>query len=107
MSLIASGFAQGEVKLAVCLKFKHFLERFMSTLREAFVAELRDVLDAERQLLKALPIMAKAAKNEELRNVFDRHRNQTEGQIVRLERVFEAFSETARAKKCKGMQGLV
>ena len=79
----------------------------MSKLRDSFVDELRDLLDAEKQLLKALPKMAKAAENEELQTAFEKHQKETEGQIKRLEQVFKEFGETARGKKCKGMEGLI
>jgi ferritin-like metal-binding protein YciE len=79
----------------------------MSTLRETFIEELRDVYDAEKQLLKALPKLAKAAEHEELKSAFEEHLQQTEQQVERLERVFEAIDETARGKKCKAMQGLI
>jgi ferritin-like metal-binding protein YciE len=79
----------------------------MSALREAFVDELKDLLDAEMQLLKALPKMAKAAQNDGLRAAFQEHQSQTADQIRRLAQVFAAFEEPARGKKCKGMQGLI
>jgi ferritin-like metal-binding protein YciE len=79
----------------------------MSALREAFVEELRDLLDAERQLLKALPKMAKAAENEQLRMALEEHGTQTAQQIRRLGQVFEAFEEQPKGKKCKGMEGLL
>jgi ferritin-like metal-binding protein YciE len=79
----------------------------MSILREAFIDELKDLLDAERQLLKALPKMARAAENEQLRAAFEEHEQQTRQQISRLGRVFEAFEEEAKGKHCKGMEGLI
>ena len=79
----------------------------MSALRETFIDELKDLYDAEKQLLKALPKMAKAAENEELRAAFEEHEGQTEEQIARLEKVFEAFDEEPKGKKCKGMAGLI
>ena len=79
----------------------------MSVLREAFIDELKDLLDAERQLLKALPKMARAAENEQLRAAFTEHEDQTRRQIVRLGRVFEAFEEEAEGKRCKGMECLI
>lgn len=79
----------------------------MGSLRETFIDELRDLYDAEKQLLQALPRMAKAAENEELKAAFEEHIEQTEGQIERLEQVFEAFGETVRGKKCAGMAGLI
>ena len=79
----------------------------MSALREAFVEELKDIFDAENQLLRALPKMAKAAKNERLRASFEEHEAQTRKQLWRLGEIFEAFEEEAKGKRCKGMQGLI
>ncbi len=79
----------------------------MSGLRETFVEELKDLYDAEKQLLKALPKMVKAAQNEELKAAFEQHLEETETHVERLEKVFEAFDEAPKSKKCKAMQGLV
>ena len=79
----------------------------MSQLRETFVEELKDLYDAEKQLLKALPKMAKAADHEELKAAFEDHLQETETHVERLEQVFSIFGETAKGKKCKAMQGLV
>ena len=79
----------------------------MSALREAFLDELKDLLDAELQLLKALPKMAAAAQNDGLRAAFQEHQQQTAGQIKRLSQVFASFEEPMRGKKCKGMEGLL
>ena len=79
----------------------------MSALREAFLDELRDLFDAENQLLEALPKMAEAAENDQLRAAFEEHREQTRKHVYRLGEVFEAFEEEARGKKCKGMAGLI
>jgi ferritin-like metal-binding protein YciE len=79
----------------------------MANLKETFIDELRDLLDAEKQLLKALPKLAKAAESEELKAAFEAHMEETEGQIERLGEVFELFGEEPRGKKCVGMQGLV
>jgi len=79
----------------------------MSGLKETLIDELRDVFDAEKQLLKALPKLAKAAENEDLKAAFEQHAEETEGQIEQLKEVFELFGETARGKKCKGMEGLI
>lgn len=76
-------------------------------LRETFLEELKDLYDAEKQLIKALPKMAKAAEHEELRAAFESHLEETQGHVQRLEQVFETFGETAKGKKCKAMQGLV
>lgn len=79
----------------------------MSTLRETFLHELADVYDAEKQLLKALPKMAKAAEHEELKQGFQEHLEQTQEHVRRVEEVFDAMDEKAKAKKCKAMLGLI
>lgn len=79
----------------------------LENLHKLFEDELKDVLSAERQLVKALPKMAKAADSEELRMGFEQHLAETEGQIERIEKVFEMLGKTARAKKCAGMEGLI
>src|SRR5260370_14619358 len=78
-----------------------------SSLKELYVEELRDIYDAENQLVKALPEMAKAATSEELRSGFEEHLQQTKEHVRRLEQVFSDLGEKPKAKKCKGMQGLV
>jgi ferritin-like metal-binding protein YciE len=79
----------------------------MNTLRETLLEELADVYDAEKQITKALPKMAKAAEHQELREAFETHLEETERQIERLEEVFQALGEKPKSKKCKGMQGLL
>ncbi|HHY85178.1 MAG TPA: ferritin-like domain-containing protein [Verrucomicrobia bacterium] len=79
----------------------------MSNLRETFINELRDLYDAEKQITKALPKMAKAAEHEELKQAFEMHLEETQGQIQRLEQVFKIFGETPKGKKCKAMEGLI
>jgi Mn-containing catalase len=76
-------------------------------LQELLVDELRDLLHAEKQLTKALPQMAKAARFDRLRELFEIHLAETQEQIERINECFEMMGETARAKPCKGMQGLV
>jgi ferritin-like metal-binding protein YciE len=76
-------------------------------LRETFLTELKDLYDAEKQLIKALPKMAKAAENNELQAALQAHLQETQGHVERLEQVFEIFGEKASGKKCKGMQGLI
>lgn len=76
-------------------------------LHELFVDELRDVLGAEKQLLKGLKKLAAGAASETLKKAFQDHYAQTEGQIERLKQVFETIGLTARAKKCKAMEGLL
>ncbi|HYB96230.1 MAG TPA: ferritin-like domain-containing protein [Vicinamibacterales bacterium] len=78
-----------------------------NNLREALVDEIRDLYNAEKQLTKALPKMAKGATSEELREAFESHLEETEGQITRLERVFELLDEKPRGKHCAGMAGIV
>jgi ferritin-like metal-binding protein YciE len=79
----------------------------MNTLRETFMEELQDIYDAEKQLLKALPKMAKAAEHEDLKTGIESHLEETESHVNRLEKVFKAIGEKARGKKCKAMQGLI
>ncbi|MDB5340245.1 MAG: hypothetical protein JWN70_5864 [Planctomycetaceae bacterium] len=79
----------------------------LNALRDLFVDELRDVLSAEKQLLKALPKMAKAATSPDLRKGFETHLAQTETHVERLVQVFESIGQTARAKTCKAMKGLI
>lgn len=79
----------------------------ISNLEELFLHELRDVLDAERQLTKALPRMAKAAMSEQLKTAFEDHLSVTEEQIGRLETIFASMDKAVRAKHCSGMEGLV
>jgi Mn-containing catalase len=69
--------------------------------------ELRDILHAEKQLIKALPQMAEAARFDQLRDLFELHLEETEAQIERLNECFQLLGKTARAKPCKGMMGLV
>src|SRR5262245_32799479 len=77
------------------------------SLHDAFVDELRDVYDAEHQLTKALPKLAKAATSEELRDAFTSHLEETRGQIERLKQVFASIDETPRAKHCDGIAGII
>lgn len=78
-----------------------------SHLHELFVDELRDVLGAEKQLLKGLKKMADKAVNANLKDAFTAHHAETEEQIERLKQVFASINLTARAKKCKAMEGLL
>jgi Mn-containing catalase len=74
---------------------------------DLLVDELRDILHAEKQLLKALPKMAKAARFDRLRELFDLHLQETEQQVERINECFSLLGVTARAKPCRGMMGLV
>jgi ferritin-like metal-binding protein YciE len=77
------------------------------TLHEAFIDELRDAYDAEKQLTKALPKMARAASSPDLRATFEEHLEETRGQIGRLEQVFESLDEKVRGKHCEGIAGII
>jgi len=77
------------------------------TLHDAFLDELRDAYDAEKQLIKALPKMAKAAESDELRTAFETHLEETEGHAERLEQVFASLEEKVRGKHCDGMAGII
>jgi ferritin-like metal-binding protein YciE len=79
----------------------------LETLRDLYVDELKDLYSAENQLVKALPRMAKAATHPELRRAFEVHLRQTEGQVKRLDRIFEELERSPRGKKCVGMEGLI
>ena len=77
------------------------------SLRELFVEELRDMYDAEKRLVRALPKMAKAAESDELKTAFTNHLRETQTQVSRLEQVFESLGEKPRGKKCDGITGIV
>jgi len=78
-----------------------------TTLRDALIDEVRDLYHAEKQLVKALPRLAKAATSDELRQAIESHLAETENQVSRLEQVFELLDEKPRAKVCAGMAGIV
>ena len=77
------------------------------TLKDAFIDELRDTYDAEKQLINALAKLAKAASSPQLRKAFETHREETQGQIERLEQVFESLEEKVRGKHCDGIAGII
>src|SRR5688500_6885263 len=79
----------------------------MESLKDLYLDELKDVLNAEKQLLKALHKMARAATHDELRSAFEDHLNVTEEQVRRLETIFDDLGKPARGKKCLGMEGLI
>ena len=78
-----------------------------TALEEFFIDELKDIYWAEKHLTKAIPKMQKAATSEELQKAFASHLKETEEHVNRLEEVFEMMNETARAKKCEAMEGIV
>ena len=77
------------------------------SLRQLYINELKDLYNAETQLVKALPKMAKASSNAELRQGFEEHLRQTSEHVSRLEQIFDMLGEKATGKKCLGMDGLV
>lgn len=79
----------------------------VNSLEDLFVHQLKDLYSAENQLVKALPKMARAANNTELRKSFERHLEQTRTHVSRLEDIFADREGSPRGKKCKGMEGLV
>jgi ferritin-like metal-binding protein YciE len=76
-------------------------------LNDLFLDTLKDVYFAEKQILRALPKMAKAANSDELRAAFEKHHKETEGQVERLDRVFEMMDKPARGKTCEAIQGIL
>jgi ferritin-like metal-binding protein YciE len=79
----------------------------LDTLQKLYTDELRDLYNAENQLLKALPKMAKAASSDDLKDAFEKHLEQTKGHVERLEQVFEALGEKPKGKTCRAMKGLI
>lgn len=85
----------------------HGIELEFDSLRDLYVKELQDLYSAEHQLLKALPKLAKAASSAALRDAFQAHLKETEGQVKRLEQVFRGLGLTPKQSKCKAMAGLI
>ncbi|HEY4305416.1 MAG TPA: ferritin-like domain-containing protein [Gemmatimonadaceae bacterium] len=79
----------------------------METLRDLYIDELKDLYSAEKQLIRALPKMAKNATHPALREAFENHLAETEGHVARLEEIFESLESSPRGKKCVGMEGLI
>ena len=79
----------------------------IGTLRDLFVEELKDMYSAEKQLVKALPKLARKATSADLKSAFEEHLQVTQEQVKRLEQIFEALGESAGRKLCKGMEGIV
>jgi ferritin-like metal-binding protein YciE len=76
-------------------------------LNELFLDALKDIYYAEKQILKALPKMAKAANSEDLQAAFEKHQDETEGHVDRLEQVFDLLGKPARGKKCDAIEGII
>lgn len=79
----------------------------LNSLRDLYIAELKDLYDAENRILKALPKMAEAASSPDLRNAFEEHLEQSRGHVSRLEQVFQKLNETPKGEKCKGIVGII
>jgi len=79
----------------------------MESVRELLIEQMRDLYDAEKQLVKALPKLAKTASNEQLKEAFENHLEQTREHVQRLEQAFEALDQKARSKSCEAMKGLI
>jgi ferritin-like metal-binding protein YciE len=79
----------------------------MESMQDLYLHELKDIHNAEKQILQALPKMAKAAQHQELRQAFEEHQRVTEEQVRRLETIFDDLGEKPGGKKCKGMEGLI
>ncbi|MCF6367954.1 YciE/YciF ferroxidase family protein [Rhizobium halophilum] len=77
------------------------------TLDDLFYETLKDIYYAERQILKALPKMARAAQDDKLKSAFTEHKDETEGQIERLKQVFEIIGKRARGKTCDAIEGII
>ena len=76
-------------------------------LNDLFLDTLKDIYFAEKQILRALPKMAKAAHSDKLRAAFEKHHGETEGQVERLEQIFELLDKPARGKTCEAIQGIL
>jgi ferritin-like metal-binding protein YciE len=79
----------------------------MEVLRDLYIEELKDLYSAEKQLVRALPKMAKNATHPDLRTAFENHLAETQGHVARLEKIFESLESSPRGKKCVGMEGLI
>jgi len=79
----------------------------MQSLRDLMIDELKDLYSAENQILKALPKMIKKADSPELKQGFEKHLKETEGQVGRLDQIFQELEVSPKGKKCKGMEGVI
>jgi ferritin-like metal-binding protein YciE len=79
----------------------------VSTMQELLIDELKDIYNAEKQITKALPKIAKSVTSQELRTAIESHLHETEGQIDRLDKIFEILGKNPRGKTCHGMQGVL
>src|SRR6185369_6904014 len=88
-------------------ELKTINKTIMKTLKDLFLDELADMYDAERRIVKALPKMAKAATNPNLKAAIQSHLKETEGHVTKLEQVFKSFDEKAKGKTCEATVGLL
>jgi ferritin-like metal-binding protein YciE len=79
----------------------------IQSLHDLWVDELKDLYNAEKQIIAALPKMAKAASSDDLQEAFEEHLEQTRGHVERLEKIFEIIDVEAKGKKCKGLEGII
>jgi ferritin-like metal-binding protein YciE len=79
----------------------------LESLQDLLVEQISDIYDAEQRITKALPKMAKAASSPDLKAAFEKHLEETQGQVARLEQVFEHLGKKPKKKACKAMQGLI
>jgi ferritin-like metal-binding protein YciE len=79
----------------------------LETLQDLYIHELKDLYSAEKQLVQALPKMAKAARNQELSTGIQKHLNQTKDHAARLEKILSSHKQSTRGAKCKGMAGII
>ena len=106
-TIARSSQARGQSRRGQSSEYESEFEGEENELHELFLDELADIYNAEQQLTKALPKMAKAARNEEVRQGFETHLEETENQIQRLEQVVESLGESMKRKVCKAMKGLI
>ena len=79
----------------------------LNSLRDLYIAELKDLYSGEQMIVKALPKMAEHASSQELRNAFEEHLEQTRTHVQRLEQIFEKLDESPKGQKCKGLDGII
>ena len=79
----------------------------LESMQDLFLNELKDSYNSEKQIVRALPRLAKAAASPELAQALRKHLKETENQVQRLERIFKSLGQTPRGKKCKGMEGII
>ena len=98
-------FDEEQIQIGAETRNPHVMH--LETLKDLYIHDLKDLHNAEKQLTKALPKMAKAARNEQLAKGFKEHLQQTEEHVNRLERILESHDQSTRGPKCKGMEGLI